>query len=62
MALVVKNLPANARDIRDAGLIPGSSRSPRAEHGSPLHYSCLASSMNGGAWQTIVHGVAKSQT
>ena len=38
---VVKNPPANARDIRDAGLIPGCRRSPRGRHGNPLQYSCL---------------------
>jgi len=38
---VVKNPPANAGDIRDAGLIPVLGRSPRGRHGSPLQYSCL---------------------
>ena len=41
VALVVKNLPANAGDIRDAGSIPGSRRSPEGGHGDPLQYSCL---------------------
>ena len=41
VALVVKDSPANARDIRDAGLIPGSGRSPGGGHGNPLQYSCL---------------------
>ena len=41
VALVVKNLPANAGDIRDMGLIPGSGRSPGGGHGNPLQYSCL---------------------
>ena len=36
MALVVKNLPANAGDVRDGGLIPGSERSPGAGKGNPL--------------------------
>ena len=40
MALVVKNLPTNAEDLRDAGSIPGSGRYPGGEHGSPLQYSC----------------------
>ena len=35
MALVVENLPANAEDIRDVSLIPGSGRSPGGEHGNP---------------------------
>ena len=41
MALVVKTLRANAGDIRDAGSIPGSRRSPEGGHGDPLQYSCL---------------------
>ena len=47
--LVVKNLPANARDIRDIGLIPGSGRSPGGGHGNPLQYSCLENSVDRGA-------------
>ena len=62
VALVVKNLPANAGDIRDVDLIPGSGRSPGVGHGNPPQYSCLQNSMNRGAWQAMVHGVAKSQT
>ena len=62
VALVVKNLPANAGDIRDVDLIPGSGRSPGGGHGNPPQYSCLQNSMNRGAWQDMVHGVAKSQT
>ena len=41
VALVVKNLPANARDLRDADAIPGSETSPGRGHGNPLWYSCL---------------------
>ena len=41
VVLVVKNLPANAGDIRDTGSIPGSGRSPGEWHGNPLQYSCL---------------------
>ena len=40
-ALVVKNLPANAGDIRDSGLIPRSGRCPGGGHGNRLQYSCL---------------------
>ena len=40
MALEVKNPPANARDIRDVGSIPGSGRSPGGENGNPFQYSC----------------------
>ena len=39
VALVVKNLPANAGDTRDVGLIPELGRSPGEGHGNPLHYS-----------------------
>ena len=49
MALVVKNLPANAGDIRDMGLIPGSGRSPGGGHGNPLQYSCLEDHMDRGS-------------
>ena len=41
MVLVVKNLPANAEDVRDVGLIPGSGRCPGGGHGNPLQYPCL---------------------
>ena len=43
VALVVKNPSANAGDMRDMGLIPGSGRSPEEGHGNPLQYSCLGS-------------------
>ena len=58
---MVKNPPANVEDVRDAGLIPGSGRSARGGNGSPLQYSGLKNSMDRGAWQAIVHGVAKGQ-
>ena len=62
MALVVKNLPASAGDLRDAGSIPELGRSPGDGHGNLLRYSCLESSMDRGAWWATVHGVTKSQT
>ena len=62
VALVVKNLPANAGDIRDAGLIPGLERSPGGGHGNPLQYSCLENPTDRGTWWATVHGVIKSQT
>ena len=60
VALVVKNPLANAGDIRDAVSIPGLGRSPEGGHGNPLQYSCLQNTMDRGAWQATVHGVAKS--
>jgi len=62
VALVAKNLPANAGDIRGMDLIPGSGRSPGIGHGNPLQYSCLENPMDRGAWWVTVHGVAKSLT
>ena len=59
---MVKNSPANAGDIRDAGLIPGSGRSPGGRHGNSLQYSCLENLMDRGAWGLTVDRVAKSQT
>ena len=62
VALVVKNLPANAGDIRDTGWIPDSGRSPGEGQGNPLQYSCLENPKDRGAWQATVHGVTKSWT
>ena len=62
MVLVVKNLPAEAGDARDACSIPGSGRSPAEGDGNPLQYSCLENSMDRGAWQDSFQGVAKSWT
>ena len=59
---VVKNLPPNARDIRDAGLILRSGRSPGEKNGNPFQYSYLGNSMDREAWQATVHGLAKNQT
>ena len=55
---MVKNLPANARDARDPGSIPGSGGSPREENGNPLQEY----SMDRVAWQATVHGVTESLT
>ena len=57
---MLNNLLANAGDIRDASLIPGSGRSPGEGHGNPLQYSCLEIPMDTGDWrlQSIAsHGV-----
>ena len=62
VALVVKNLPANAKDIRDAISLPGSRRSPGVGNGNTLQYSCLENPMDRGAWWATVHEVAKSWT
>ena len=62
MALVVKNLSANAGDARDTGLILGLGRSPGERHGNPLQYACLENPMDRGAWWVTVHMVAKSWT
>ena len=59
VALVVKDSPANAGDVRDAGLTPGLGRSPGGENGNPLQYSCLKNPMDREAWQATMHGVAK---
>ena len=62
MALVVKNLPANAGDVSDAGSIPGLGRCLGGGNGNPLQYSCLENPMDRGVWWTTVHRVAKNQT
>ena len=62
VALVVKNLPASAGDIRDVGPIQGSGRSPGGGNGNPLQDLCLENPMDRGAWRATVHGVAKSWT
>ena len=59
---MVKNLPANAGDIRDVGSIPGSRRSPGVGNGNPLQYFCLGNPMDRGAWGSTAPRVAKSQT
>ena len=61
VAVVVKNLPANAGDAGDESSLPGSGRSPRGGNGNPLLYSCLENSMDRGVWWATVRGAAKSQ-
>ena len=60
VALVIKNLPANAGDVRDAGSIPELERFPGGGHGNPLQYSCLKNPVDRGAWWATIHRVAKS--
>ena len=59
---VVKNLPANAEDAKNAALIPGWERSPDTGNGNLLQYSCLENSLDRGAWWATAHGVTKSWT
>ena len=59
---MVKNLSANARDLRDVGLIPGWGRSPGGADGDPLQYSCLENPLDRGAWRVMVHRVARNRT
>ena len=57
--MLVVTLPVNARDMRDAGWIPGSGRSPEGGHGNPLQYSCLKNPMDRGPWRATVHKFAE---
>ena len=60
VALVVKNPPANAGDIRDMGSIPGSGRSSGGGHGNSLQYSCLENPLDREAWQAAVNRTAET--
>ena len=60
VVLVVKNLPDNAGDIRDAGSILGLGRSPGGGHGNLLQYSCLENPKDRGAWHAEAHRVTES--
>ena len=62
VALVAKNLPANAGDIRDAGSILRSGRSTGGGNGNPLQYFCQGNPKDRGGWQATVHGDTKSWT
>ena len=57
MVLVVKNLPADAGDIRDLDSIPGSGRSPGGGHSNPLQYSCLENPTGREVWWAAVYRV-----
>ena len=59
---MLKNPPANAGDVRDAGLIPGVGRSSGEGNVNPLQYSCLRNPMDRGALRATVQAVAKSRT
>ena len=60
MALVVKNPPANAGDVRDEGSIPGLGRSPGEGNDNPVQQSCLENPMDRGAWQASLQGRKES--
>ena len=57
-----KESACKAGETGDAGLIPGSGRSPGRGNGNTLQYSCLENPMNRGAWQATVQGVKMSRT
>ena len=58
---MVKNLPANAGDVRNMDSISGSGRSPGRGHGNPLHYSCLEKPMARGTWWATIQKVAEGR-
>ena len=58
--MVVKSQPASAGDARDSVLIPGSGCPLAVGNDNPLQYSCVEKSMDRGAWQATVYGVANS--
>ena len=59
---MVKNLLANAGDLRDTGLIPGVGKPPGGRHGNPLQFSCLENPMDRGAWLATVHGISENRS
>ena len=60
--VVVKNLPANAGDKKDPGLMAESERFPGIGNGNPFQYSCLENSIDRGVWWSSIHGVTNSWT
>ena len=59
---MVKNLAANAGDVKDAVSVSGSRRSSDGAYGYPLQYSCLENPMDREVWWATIHGIAMSQT
>ena len=59
---MVKNLSANAGDVRDTGSIPWVRKIPWRRAWKPIQYSCLENPMDKEAWWVMVHRVTKSQT
>ena len=60
VALVVKNPPVNAGDLKEVDSTAGSGKSPGRGHGNPRQYSCLENPLDRGPWWATVHGVIKS--
>ena len=56
VVLVIRKLPAEAGDIREAGSISGSGRFSGEGNGNPLQHSCLENPMDRGVWWATVHG------
>ena len=59
---MVKNPPANVKDLGDMDSIPGAGRFPRGGQSNPLQYSCLENPMDRGAWQAMAHRISESDT
>ena len=59
VAIMVKNQPANAGDIRNVSSTPGSGRSPGGGNDNPLQDSCLGNPMDRGVWWATAHGGSK---
>ena len=57
-----KELTCQCRRHKRCGFDPWVRKTPAGGHGNPLQYSCLKNHVDRGAWQAIVHRVAKGQT
>ena len=62
VAQLMRNLPANAKDARDVGSVPGSDRSAGERNGNLLQYSCRGNSKDRGAWRASVYRLVESDT
>ena len=62
VALVVKDMPANVGDVRDAGLIPGLGRSPGERYGNSFQYPCLENPMDRGSWRATIRSIEQGNT
>ena len=62
VALVVKNLPAKAGDLRHVSSIPRKRKFSREGYGNPLQFSCLENPLDRGVLQVTGNRVSKSQT